>query len=289
MSLRILYHNFNLKGREKVLEKEPQATDHYATILADMEARRVALDTAIAGLRAAIAAGILGAFGELQVSPAAGNTAPSNAGFTDLPRGAFLGKTAREAIRLYLSTVRKKQTNKEIAQALQDGGLESTGNFDKYITSALFRLKEDGELLRFDDGWGLSEWYNEAFRTKLGVSTNKKPAKRGKAKRKKPPAKKEAAPRPPATSASAPAQQPRVEPRPVTHPAPEASTAPPTGIDARVMELLNISYPNGTGSKDIATALGAQGGAVNFSLVRLVNKGIARRGDDGNYYAVKEP
>jgi hypothetical protein len=273
VSLRVLYHNRNREGRENDLDKEPQTTDYYAAILADMEARRAALDTAIAGLRAAVAAGILGAFGELQTSPTALNATVAPAGLADLPRGAFLGKTAREAIRLYLSTIRRKQTNKEIAQALQEGGLESTGNFDKYITSALFRLKEDGELLRFDDGWGLSEWYNEAFRTKLGVSNTKKPAKRGKAKRKKP-AKKEAA-------------SPAV--RPVKPVVPEAKPAPTKSIDVRVVELLTFSAPNGIGPQDVAAALKDQVGVVNFSMARLAKKGVVRRGDDGKYYLTEEP
>jgi hypothetical protein len=282
VSLLVLYHRFNQKGRKNVVEKEPQATDYYATILADMEARRVALDTAIAGIRAAIAAGILGAFGELQAGSIAANVAPTPAGSAvDLPRGAFLGKTAREAIRLYLTTVRKKQTNKEISKALKDGGLESSGDFDKYITSSLFRLKEDGELLRFDDGWGLAEWYPESFRTKLGAAANnKKPAKRSKAKPKKV-VKKDAAVQ---------AQAPAPVQRPVLRvPTPAAPSPQPPGIDDRITEFLRVHTPDGFSVKDLAAAMGAQGGVVNFSLVRLVKKGVARRGDDGNYYAVKEP
>jgi len=272
------------------VEREPQANDYLATLLADMEAKKAALDAAMAAIRAAIVAGALGAPGDYQPAANGVSTTLPQAGFADLPRGAFLGKTATEAIRLYLSTVRRKQTNKEIAQALRDGGLESAGDFGNFITSALFRMKKEGTLLRFDDGWGLSEWYNDAFRAKVGGVVSKKPAKRAKARRRKVTPKKETAvqpsgPEPARTAAPAP----RLEPRPITRAVPDASTAPPTGIDARVMELLNLFAPNGTGSKDIAVALKAQGGAVNFSLVRLMKKGIVRRGDDGNYYAVKEP
>lgn len=260
------------KKGKNALEKEPQATD-YAGILADMEARRAALDTAIAGLRAAIAAGILGAFGEVQTGLTAVNTTATPAGLANLPRGAFLGKTATEAVKLYLSTIRKKQTNKEIAQALRDGGLESAGDFGNYITSALFRLKKEGAVLRFDDGWGLAEWYNEAFRTKLGASTsNKKVAKRGKGKPKK------------AAKKAAVVQTPTPAPGPV-----QATSPQSPGIDDRLTAFLRVHAPAGFAVKDLATATAAQGGVVNFSLVRLVKKGIARRGDDGNFYAVKEP
>src|SRR5258707_1697319 len=99
----------------------------YAAILADMEAKKVALETAIAGLRAALATGALGvAVGDsLQFkdsvavslsSPPSAGAAPSG-GSIALPRGAFLGKTATDAIKLYLSSARRKQTNNEIAQA----------------------------------------------------------------------------------------------------------------------------------------------------------------------------
>lgn len=235
-----------------------------------MEAKKAALDAAMTAIRAAIVAGALGAPGDPQALPSALNATVIPAGAADLPRGAFLGKTATEAIKLYLSAVRRKQTNKEIAQALRDGGLESAGDFGNFITSALFRLKKEGAVLRFDDGWGLSEWYNEAFRAKLGAPSSKKPVKRSKGKRKKA-AKKEAAV------------------NPVAKPAPtSAQAAPLKGIDARVMELLNFCAPKGTGGKGIAAALEEKGGVVNFSLVRLVNKGLVTRGNDGLYYAVKE-
>jgi hypothetical protein len=231
-----------------------------------MEAKKAALDAAMAAIRAAIVAGALGAPSDLQIGPLAINATVTPAGLADLPRGAFLGKSATEAIKLYLSTIRKKQTNKEIAQALRDGGLESAGDFGNYITSALFRLKQEGTLLRFDDGWGLSEWYNEAFRAKLGA-TNKKPVKRSKGKPKKA-AKKE-------TTGKSPS------------PAPAAAPKPP-GIDDRITQILRTHAPDGFSIKDLSAATGTQGGVVNFSLVRLVKKGIARRGDDGHFYAMKD-
>jgi hypothetical protein len=255
------------------LDKEPQAPDYYLAILSDMEAKRTALDTAIAGLRAAIAAGILGAFGEFPAGAVASNATVVPTGAADLPRGAFLGKTATEAIKLYLSTIRKKQTNKEIAQALRDGGLESAGDFGNYITSALFRLKKEGTVLRFDDGWGLSEWYNEAFRAKLGVSSSKKPTKRNKNKQKKP-AKKET---------------PRVAlvltaPQEVARAAASESGA----LDRRIEALLDSKSPVGIPIQDIAVEVGAPVGTVNFAIVRLAKRGFARRGDDGKVYSTSE-
>ncbi|MGB0064562.1 MAG: hypothetical protein WBP85_08970 [Terracidiphilus sp.] len=244
------------------MEKEPQTNDYLASLLADMEAKKSALDAAMTAIRAAIVAGALGAPGDPQAVPSVLNPTVIPAGAADLPRGAFLGKTATEAIKLYLSAIRRKQTNKEIAQALRDGGLESAGDFGNFITSALFRLKKEGAVLRFDDGWGLSEWYNEAFRAKLGAPSGKKPAKRGKGKRKKP-ARKETA----------------------SKAAPEIVTVPVASLDERIAGFLEsrAAFP-----KEIANSVNAQRGAVNFALVRLVKKGLVIRESDGKYYAAKE-
>jgi len=172
------------------MEKDYPATD-YAAILADMEAKKASLENAIAGLRAALATGALGVIGvkvgdALAFKDSAGPALPpasiSVGQPISLPRGAFLGKTGADAIKLYLTAARRKQTNKEIAQALRDGGLESTGSIDNLVTNSLFRLKQEGTVLRFDDGWGLAEWYPESFRTRVAeksANNGKKKKKRG--------------------------------------------------------------------------------------------------------------
>lgn len=83
----------------------------YSSMLADMEAKKAALETAIASLRAALAAGALGAPGDLPVGAAASlPTAVSG----DIPTGAFLGKSIPAAIKLYLAAMRKKCTTREM-------------------------------------------------------------------------------------------------------------------------------------------------------------------------------
>jgi len=168
------------------IEKDRPMPD-YAAMLADAEAKKAALEALIAGLRAALAAGALG------VSvPDLPSVAPTTVGgppaeSLTLPRGAFLGKTVREAIKLYLSAIRQKKSNKEIAQALRDGGMESAGNFDNTVTHGLFRLKKDGVILRFDDGWGLADWYPESFRNRAPqekVNSARSPRSRPRAKAK---------------------------------------------------------------------------------------------------------
>jgi len=52
-------------------------------------------------------------------------------GVTQLPVGIFRDKGLKEAIQLYLEAGRRKQTNKEIATSLQEGGFPTTAeNFE---------------------------------------------------------------------------------------------------------------------------------------------------------------
>jgi hypothetical protein len=102
----------------------------------------------------------------------------TNSSPMELPTGAFLGKSIPEAIKLYLSAVKKKQTAREIATALKEGGMESTAsNWETTVTGALHRLKTAGAVLRFKDGWGLAELYPESLRSRL--AKDDKPRKRG--------------------------------------------------------------------------------------------------------------
>src|SRR5207248_11676301 len=111
----------------------------------------------------------------------------------DIPKGAFLGKSIPEAISIYLKTVRKKCTGSEIAQSLKKGGIESTSrNFQLTVTNTLYRLKEAGKVLRFEDGWGLSEWYPEGLRSR--VDQKKTKGKKSGPKKKKAPTKHNATP-----------------------------------------------------------------------------------------------
>ncbi len=245
------------------MDKEYPTTD-YAAILADMEAKKTALENAIAGLRGALASGALGvAVGDsllfkdsvaVSLSPVA---ATASAGSIALPRGAFLGKTATESIKLYLSTVRKKQTNKEIAQALKDGGLESTRkNFDNLVTNALFRLKQDGTVLRFDDGWGLAEWYPESFRARV----TEKAANSGKRN-----AKKKAVARRADDSHS------------------KKTSGSPTagGLEQRIEAILRSDPSRVFTAQGIADALGVNAGAVSLALGRMAGKRKAEKAQAG--------
>jgi len=152
----------------------------YQTLLADMEAKKAVLEQAIASLRAAIALGTLGPSGDLP--PGSGPIAPmpGTGSSGDIPKGAFFRKTLPESITLYLAAVRKRCPTNEIIQGLKKGGIVSTSKtFDIVVGNTLRRLKSDGKLLPFDDGWGLPEWVPEGLRSRMEQQNKVQPKKRG--------------------------------------------------------------------------------------------------------------
>lgn len=73
---------------------------------------------------------------------------------------SFFRLTIPEAIKKYLAMVKRPQSPKDIADALQRGGvLSQAANFYPNITTALKRLKVAGDVVNTKEGWGLSEWY----------------------------------------------------------------------------------------------------------------------------------
>jgi hypothetical protein len=160
--------------------------------LADLEAKKAALEGVISSWRKALE---LGAFGPLRFPRVEGASPPtgvlaSSPEPVDLPVGALSSKSIPDAIKFYLAAVRKKQTNKEIEEGLRQHGVESTSKkFSSIVAGALFRLKKSGEVLRFSDGWGLAEHYPEHLRAKLSQGNDSvqktKPRKRRKGRQRK--------------------------------------------------------------------------------------------------------
>ena len=159
----------------------------YAAILADLEAKRATLDNAIASLRAVFASGALGQASE---GTTLNFSAPSVSGALhggEIPAGAFLGKSIPEAVKAYLSLVKRKATTREIAQALLKGGMETSGkgSFETIVGSALYRVRNQGDIVRVKGAWGLSEWWPAGIRSAAGQEKSKA-RKAKKTSRKKP-------------------------------------------------------------------------------------------------------
>lgn len=210
-----------------------------AAIIRDLKKRRAELDVSIASLERAYGATI--SVGEEGGSSANGGDQQP----TELPRGAFLGKSIPAAIKLYLYAMKRKQTDREIATALREGGVESTSdNFEKVVTGCLNRMKMNGEVLRFKDGWGLTEFYPAHLRTSLGQEG----ASKRKGSKKKP---KKTAPK---AAAGAPPTMPQPRPMPSTFDRIEAHVRAKKGEWVAFHEV-TAAFPE-YDSKMVALALG---------------------------------
>lgn len=144
-------------------------------IIAALRARIAGFQAALDSYLAAIA--LDGQPGDGGASAGAGPGTPRQA--IDLPVGVFRDKGVKEAIEIFLGAGRRKQTNKEIADGLKRGGIATTsGNFESTVATALFRLKSDGKVLRFDDGWDLASSYPDSLRSRLEVKDKPKARKK---------------------------------------------------------------------------------------------------------------
>ena len=132
----------------------------YMAILADLEAKKAALEHTIASFRQALSIGALGlnlTDASVGMQDAVGHSFSTG----EVPDGAFLGKSISEAAKLYLEIVKKKQTTREIAEALQKGGMESTSkkNWFPIVHAAIVRAYKAGGIVKVGNQWGLPGWY----------------------------------------------------------------------------------------------------------------------------------
>ena len=231
-----------------------------SALLANWEAKRAALDAAIASLRAAIAAGALGATmaGDVGAFQPAGSAYHQGTGGGEIPNGAFQGKTVSDAIKAYLSVVRKKQTTRDIVDALKRGGIESTSDhFDTIVYNALERMRtSSAEIAKFGKLWGLTEWLPPSMRSAAVKSQTKQ--RGGKPK-------KVAARRPIARSK-----------------ADEGPTLP-----ARIEEFLGAAPDKAFTPSQIAAALGVDPIGVNVRLKKMVTRQRITKVGPGQYRAGK--
>lgn len=229
----------------------------YAAVLADMEAKRAALDGAIASMRIFLA-GKVGA-GDAQLPVASSGQSFSTG---EVPAGAFLGKSIPDAAVLYLDIVKRKATSKEIMEALKRGGMESTSsNFQGIVHACLDRYrKAGGEIVKLDRStWGLAKWYPAGVRA---VAHEKRiPAKKkGKAKAKE------------SRESTGPVEVPKSE-------KPGAQV---------LIEAHFESHPDQEFStSELAQALNIKVGAANLICAKLVYRHKLQKTESGNYRAAK--
>ena len=139
---------------------------NYNAVLADLESRRDELESAIAAVKAILAAGGGAVGGDMS----GGVIDPEN-----VPVGSFLRLTIVDAVKKLLDMTKVKLGVPQIAKALERGGLPPAKPNTIY---AVLRRRESevGDLIRFGDEWALSEWYpnNPNLRKKIAEKTKGK-------------------------------------------------------------------------------------------------------------------
>jgi len=139
---------------EKMEENERNAA--LATVLAELEADRAAIDAAITVIKRKMSGPVdvasLAELGSLR----AGNRALAVIS-ADIASDEFFGLSIKEAARKYLTMMKRKQSTKNIAAVLERGGLQhASKNFTTTVYSVLVR---QSEFVRVGGDWSLAEWY----------------------------------------------------------------------------------------------------------------------------------
>jgi hypothetical protein len=228
----------------------------YTAIISDLEAKRAALDATIGAFRTAQALGALGQPGDASAVTASTLVPPVSG--AEIPAGAFLGKSIPEAAKLYLAIVKRKQTSREIAEALKKYGIETTSKkFNGLVHSILDRARKSGTgIVKLDRSyWGLAEWYPAGLRSSVAVAENPS-RKRRRGRPKKSESKAEHA-----------------RPGPVEGPKPKE----------RILQVLRNQPGIELSMQELAGHLKMPGRAVNAALVSLVRKKIIQKTAGGKY------
>ena len=230
----------------------------------------------------------VGAIGDIDFGTlgAAGGSVRSPDQSFDLPTGAFLNKSIPEAIKLLFIATKRKYTPAETAVAMRAGGYESTSqNFEKTVSGTMYRMKDQGILLKFKDGFGLAELYPEHLRAKLTETSKaapKIPAKapaKGRKRSKRSAAKR----RKPSVRASA-----KVPAKTTARATPSKRWTAATGgpsIDQQILKILMNEGPNSPAA--FVARLEKPANVIALALGRLAKLGKAEKVASGNYAAVK--
>ena len=237
----------------------------YGPVIADLEAKKRFLEQTIAALKTAAGLPLGGTVDAGSVTPEGATPSFHNG---DIPAGAFLGKSIPEAAKLYLGAVKRKQTSKEIAEALTKYGIESTSkNFVGIVHAVLDRARKSGAgIVKLPPAfWGLAEWYPAGLRVTSPATQPKKSKKKAKASTPKA--------KPQANAAAA-------------APVVIEKRTPTTGAQERVISLLREKPSAEFSAQQIAVQLDLPRNVVGLLLAKLVSSKKAEKTSSGNFQAV---
>ncbi len=192
-------------------------------VIADLEAKKIVIDNTITALRALYRADADGTTSAMLASATvAGVGVALTRKPTECPNissETFFGMgNVREAGKKYLGIVKRKQTTKQIVDALEQGGFpHRSKNFFNTVYTTLQReaARENGEIVRIGSEWAMAAWFPGHARRSKEADRKEKPAKKAKAVKK--PKTEKAEPRvvtmPTRTPVKAPKSATSVEPK----------------------------------------------------------------------------
>jgi hypothetical protein len=134
----------------------------YSAVLADLRARKLALEKAIQGIELLIVSGAQGSSISQGASEGGQDASPPDQGVpASVEPDTFFKMTIADAAKKFLRIVKKKQATRAIAEALEKGGItHSSENFTNTVAAILRReWKKDGGIVNVHGNWGLVEWY----------------------------------------------------------------------------------------------------------------------------------
>lgn len=245
----------------------------YGLFLADLEAKRAALDQAIASIKSLMASGALAAgSSDPLASPNGGPAIALYSGMGEVPVGAFLGKSIPDAARLCLQIVKRKMTSKEIAESLQKGGIETKGKtrFNAIVHSVLTRLYKTHKGIEKFEGsrWGLAEWVYPGLRSAQDKGATHR-SRKGKPKRHR--------------------HQASPKPAPVEATKPESATVGhhPAKLSERAVDFLKAHPSQEFTALQLADKFGIHNRVISMTLAKPVKEGKIRMSAPSTYTAAK--
>lgn len=149
----------------------------YAKVLADLEAKRDALNAAIDGIKK-----LLHVNAQMLPDGTERVTPYELTNGQEIRSDTFFGLALREAIKKYLAMMKKPQGYRTIADALEEGGFQhSSKKFYNTVNTTLGRLSEgdDPEIVKVRGQWGLAEWYPGMKRAKAVKGKDEDSARQG--------------------------------------------------------------------------------------------------------------
>jgi hypothetical protein len=262
----VFYNTFVSRREGETMSGDEKKPLDYGLFLADLEAKRAALDQAITSIRAIMAAGALS--GTLGDSAALSPAIPATGG--EVPVGAFLGRSIAEAARLCLQIVKRKMTTREIAEALKKGGIETNAktSFLAIVHSILARSARSGTgIVKLDRSfWGLQEWYPAGMRAVQDKREDRKPrkARRKRAENRKP------------SLPTVPTKMPSAPPTEGHHPA---------KLSERAVAFINEHPTQEFTAEQLSEKFGIHAKVISMTLAKPVKQGLIHMSAPRTYAA----